>query len=315
MADPEGTTAEGGIKKALVPQITKLFNLLDQDSSGSLDVKEIKFFVRKVMGVDQREESRKIAREMVTTLDKDGDRSIDVLEFIEGITNMEFAGSSLDTFLDDALLAAQTTLDAGGAKIADLSKEVFQHLDTDRSGTLGIKEIKFFFRKIVGLADKDESRAAAIDFMKSMDVDHGHTLDVDEFTGGFRAMRQRKALSILSNAVEIITATNKSRIEQWATTCFEHLDKDGSKTLGIKEIKHFFRKIVGMKDKEESRQAAIDFMKSMDEDNDHELNVEEFIVGFAKMPRQNALSILQNAVTVIAARENGAEGAAAPDTA
>ena len=290
----------------LMAEVTQLFNILDQDSSGTLDVKEIKFFVRKVMGIADREESRNVARQLMTSIDKDGDHTLDVLEFAEGLAGLDFDSTSLEQFLEDAVSTAQAQTGIGAAKIAERAAEVFEHLDTDSSGTLGIKELKHFYRKIVGMSDKDQSRAAAIEMMEAMDLDHGHSLDLQEFTQGFQSMNQSKALAILANATKMITADNEKRIRKWAKGCFLHLDTDGSGTLGIKELKHFYRKIVGITDKVESRAAAVEFMKSMDSDNDHELTLEEFVGGFARMPRVKALSVLKNAKTVIEAVSGGA---------
>lgn len=126
--------------RPLVARITKLFNLLDQDGDGALDVKEIKFFVRKVIlgGHQDRARSRELATKLLSILDQDGDRSIDVLEFVEGIASMdEFAGAPVDEFLDESLKAAAKHLAAADAKIVDLSFRVFHHLDKDESQTLG----------------------------------------------------------------------------------------------------------------------------------------------------------------------------------
>ena len=301
---------EGGaaLPSHLVARITQLFNLLDQDNNGSLDMKELKFFVRNVMGLADREDSRGIARQMMQSLDQDGDRSIDVLEFVEGLSTMDFEETSMEKFVDSALETAAARTADREAKIAERAEVVFRHLDADSSGSLGIKEVKRFYRKIVGITDKDESRAAAIAFMESMDVDHGHTLNLVEFTDGFRKMNQSKALAILKNAMEVITSRNEKLVRKWAEACFRHLDADNSQSLGIKEIKRFFRKIVGVQGKAESRAAAIEFMQSMDTDNDHELDLNEFVNGFAQMaPVSKAIGILRNAMVVIGAQIDEAQ--------
>jgi Ca2+-binding EF-hand superfamily protein len=126
--------------RPLVARITKLFNLLDQNGDGTLDAKELKFFVRKVVldGQEDRVRSRQLAKKLLETLDQDGDRSIDVLEFVEGLAGMdEFTGAPLDEFVDAALETAEKHLKAYDAKIDELSLRVFSHLDTDGSKTLG----------------------------------------------------------------------------------------------------------------------------------------------------------------------------------
>ncbi len=70
----------------------------------------------------------------------------------------------------------------------------------------GIKEIKRFFRRIVGIEDKEESRGTAVAFMKSLDRDGSRTLDEREFANGFRAMNRGKAINMLTHAVEVIEA-------------------------------------------------------------------------------------------------------------
>ena len=49
--------------------------------------------------------------------------------------------------------------------VATFATTLFEKLDKDNSGSVEIKEMKFFLRKVVGLGDKDECRKVATAMM------------------------------------------------------------------------------------------------------------------------------------------------------
>mgnify|MGYP000524513679 CR=1 FL=1 len=63
--------------------------------------------------------------------------------------------------------------------LGNFAKYLFSKLDKDASGSVEIKEIKFFLRKVVGLKDKDSIRKVATAIMRLATDDGGPISEAD----------------------------------------------------------------------------------------------------------------------------------------
>ena len=69
----------------------KLFAKLDKDTSGSIEIKEMKFFLRKVVGINDKDTCRKVATAMMRLATDDGG-AINEQDFVDLLHNIAGAG-------------------------------------------------------------------------------------------------------------------------------------------------------------------------------------------------------------------------------
>lgn len=138
-------------------------------------------------------------------------------------------------------------------------KQMFNNMDTDRSGTITYEELKTGLSKLGSKLSEEEIKA----LMEAADVDNSGTIDYIEF----------------------ITATmHRHRLDKEDNLhkAFKFFDKDGSGYITRDELKHAMTQY-GMGD-----EATVDeVIEDVDADNDGKINYEEFVAMMTKGTVEN----------------------------
>jgi len=129
-------------------------------------------------------------------------------------------------------------------------RKLFESVDVDKNGTLTFNEIKEIMRENLSSSDYHEFSKV----LDKLDTDHNHRLDYSEF------------LNLTVEHKKLLTRENLE-------ITFKKLDVDNSGTLTIDELKMAFE--AGGSHRAESFWK--DFTKTIDENGDGNITIEEFI--------------------------------------
>jgi Ca2+-binding EF-hand superfamily protein len=226
-------------------RLKQVFNQVDIDRGGSLDIKEVKeFFIKIGMSLTDDELDAAMA-----DMDPNGDGDIDFDEF----SGWWFAG----TELSEAVKKASNTEEAR-------IKKMYENLLANGADKK-TAEIKF-----EGLSDLGSTlgvtltKPEIVDALKEMDEDGGGTVDYEEFSDWWKS----------SSKIAERLRTKMQRQEAQVRVLFDRLDEDHGGDIGAQELAKI-SKDIGMAMSEDQIEAMI---KEIDEDGGGTIDYDEFMV-------------------------------------
>ena len=246
-------------------QMMKLFQELDTDGSGAINVDEFGVFLEREIRVQGC--SPELVAAVVAVADTDGDGSVNYSEMLSVLGSKRINVHGLSPAAGGGLICGrlrQVAAERGGlVKILQL----FQELDRDQSGSITTDEFKAFLEAL-HIAGADAATAAAV--VAAADIDGDGAVDYEEFlkmlgtplcaaaakpkfaTGGSGLFEESDGLSGFVEPLDLSTFSTAAaagmvwaRLRQLAAMeggaakvryFFEELDVDGSGTATAAEF-------------------------------------------------------------------------------
>ena len=137
-------------------------------------------------------------------------------------------------------------------------KQIFEEMDKNKDGTLGINEVKEALNKMQSMKDTDEQEKE--DIIKSLDTDKSQKIEYNEFLTA--CLEQKTYLR-----------------EEYLIDAFNMLDYDGSGKISKEEIKKAINGDI-------SDEALNKLIKDFDLDGDGEIDYKEFLIGMSNINKK-----------------------------
>eukprot|EP01043_Picozoa_sp_COSAG02_P007869 COSAG02_NODE_243_length_27457_cov_16.852328_8_plen_1013_part_00 len=206
-------------------QALDAFRKVDKDSSGELDSTELKLALKLLnLHLSARQTSA-----IMQHLDKDGNGSVSFDEFLSLVWSNKLK------LLQRKLGAAAYSI--GGVD----TEKLFRQYDKDRSGALEFEEFRLVVRRDVGIVERDVPDEELREMFQFVDSDGGGTIGIDEFKrllpeeDDGRVRRQRYS-SVVGQALNRILESADERRENMMYL-FHRFDADGSGGLEREEFR------------------------------------------------------------------------------
>lgn len=242
-----------------VQGLQQLFQRLDKNHSGKLDVSELQAMCRELnSGVDPAALPGLFAR---YDLDRSGRLTLD--EFNRALFKLDSPGD-LKAKSAIARMREVLSLRAGGYESLKAMGTQFRIIDRDRSGQLTKEEFEIALDILFSAYDVKFSQAEKNALFQRFDIDRTGSVSYDEFVRGVRGDMNDFRLGLVKQAFAI-------------------LDLDGSGVVGTQEIARAYdvsQNPAVMSGKISPADAVREFMKHYDTNSDGRITMEEFVENY-----------------------------------
>eukprot|EP01119_Soliformovum_irregulare_P010536 TRINITY_DN259_c4_g1_i7.p1 TRINITY_DN259_c4_g1~~TRINITY_DN259_c4_g1_i7.p1 ORF type:complete len:600 (+),score=296.33 TRINITY_DN259_c4_g1_i7:202-1800(+) len=175
---------------AQMEQMQTIFQVVDADGSGYIDVDEMSAAMLQI----GKELSREEVEEIMKKLDDDGNGRIDFNEFLRGMGPF---------FLNLPPTHRDQTEDLSQEEIRQIER-AFKRMDADNSGTLSPEEVFLALREL-GKSSRDTSLEEVQGIFKQLDKDGDGAITLEEFKAG---------MAKFENAREFFTSTAPEEVQE-----------------------------------------------------------------------------------------------------
>lgn len=249
--------------------VVEAFRRFDVNGDGSITKQELVQGLTKLGMFDNVPDWKKQIPAFIKKLDKDGDGDISLREFFTFLGIKDYAPDIIQRMTRVFSVAVQKKVSI---------KDIFTHLDKDKSGQLDAAEIE---NGLKALGTFDEISSKDVDsVIKHFDKDGDRLVSIDEFVGFFtervnQSLKDRRKKRADKVAL-ILRKTMTSAISHGTTlkNIFGHLDKDNSGSVDSRELAAAIMKLPSFKKMKE--QDINDLMDQLDYDASGDITFAEF---------------------------------------
>jgi len=269
--------------------VKDIFEHLDKDNSGQLDAEEIEEGLKALGSFG--EVTREDAEAVVSHFDDDGDKQVSIDEFVTFFTERVQVAikERRKRRLDRVAATLRKTFSSAVSKGSATLRDIFDHLDKDKCGSVDTKELIDSIKKLpsfkrmtendwvdlMAVLDEDGSGEISFDEFESfvMGGDEGSTLDDSMSVGTLGTSMGASAPATLIDRLRDMFKAAQAKGLTFAQA-FLFLDKDGSGELSVDELYSTLQKLPNFK--EVPFREVKELFDLMDADNSGQVSVDEF---------------------------------------
>lgn len=264
-------------KGTLMEKITFLFDVYDEDGSGSISCKELLKFVQREQG--ELVDELKFTEELIAALDQDGDGTVSRLEFTSALRD----DSVLAECFHKALVVPAITRDVVRQFRNSGCAPTLTYTDLKRWWERGFGVSTYELAKLGGRCarsgvscTRDQFREVACEEMQSEEgTEHGWDIlwDIQALRADAPAPGKEQVVDWTS-LFEALAQVAEGEVDEKATLYFTIHDTDGSGDMDSNEI---MRLIMSSQEAMNDNAAKVlKLLKTLDNDGDGEITFDEF---------------------------------------
>lgn len=264
--------------------LKEIFSEFDEDKNGTLDAKEVYMALTQKLGTSFQDVTMTDCEALVKQFDDNGDKKISIDEFIayfndkikEGLKarKLKQLEATKKRFREIMLLAKEK----GGITL----KQIFDHLDKDKGGTVSINELFAALKELPNFKGLFKNENDLKDLLTTMDTDGSGDISLDEFESFINEGSEYDVTSSTAGTTTFRTIYDQIRETFGAAQAkglsfeqfFNLIDKDASGSLSMTELEKILKKIPSFQNI--SSQEVRVLFDMIDTDKSGMISVQEF---------------------------------------
>ncbi|KAJ1442329.1 hypothetical protein B484DRAFT_442214 [Ochromonadaceae sp. CCMP2298] len=258
--------------------VVEAFRHFDANGDGSISRQELTQGLTKLAIFEQVSDWKRQMPSLIRKFDKDGSGDVSLREFFAFLGIADYAPNIIQRMTKIFAFAAQKKVSV---------RDIFEHLDSDKSGFLDAGEIEKGLKELGEFGEVTRADAEAV--VTHFDDNGDKKVSIDEFVAFFtarvnQALKERRKKRT-DKVAAILRKTMTGAMRKGGASLrdiFGHLDKDSSGNIDTAELVQTIIKLPTFQKMKLTDQDASDLMATLDEDGSGDVafsEFESFVVG------------------------------------